>query len=297
MKVLVSMRPGEKDSVALRRARQIAKAEDTDLVLFSAVYNEHLPGARFGIDDEMKQMRQALVERERETLRETVANCSSQFRSVSSVVRWQYPTSEAIVQAAAECEADLIVLAAGEHSAIARLFLNNTDWEVMRAARVPVLVVRSSDFVPYKRVLVAIDPTHPEEQSQSLDHRLVGAARLLGDPGESELFIAHIYPSVEALVVGDYVPNAQEVAEIQAHHRMAADAFARDEAIDTDHVILRSGIPRWQIPEIAREYSIDAVVMGSISRSFLSRLLIGKTTETVLSHLPCDALVLSAHTA
>jgi nucleotide-binding universal stress UspA family protein len=45
---------------------------------------------------------------------------------------------------------------------------------------------------------------------------------------------------------------------------------------------------------MALECCADIVVMGSISRSGLERLVIGSTAERVLEPLPCDVLLVKS---
>jgi hypothetical protein len=48
------------------------------------------------------------------------------------------------------------------------------------------------------------------------------------------------------------------------------------------------------MPRTARECCADIVVMGSVARSSLARLVAGSTAERVLETLPCDVLLVKS---
>jgi universal stress protein E len=53
-----------------------------------------------------------------------------------------------------------------------------------------------------------------------------------------------------------------------------------------------AGQPIDAIPRLVKRQRIALVVMGSVSRSGLQRLVIGNVAEQVLDSLPCDVLAL-----
>lgn len=294
MKIMVALRPGEQRSTAIDRAVHIAGQEPAELLLFSVVYDEHIAGQRFGLDDEMQRQQTEALRSELEVLREVASNLNSQFLNVEVEAQWAYPTVDGITEMAANFGADLLILAASEHSTLGRLFFTSTDWEVMRRARIPVLLAKNTPFRAYKTVMVAVDPTHVHDEPAALDYKLINSAKLLAQPFNGEVFLAHAAPSMASLIVGNYVPSAKDVAHLQKAHVDATNFLAEQVSIDAAHVRIENDIPRWALPRMARELNADLVVLGSVSRSLLSRLLIGKTTEAVLGELTSDVLVVAA---
>ena len=294
MKIMVALRPGEQHSVAIDRAVGIAGQQPAELLLFTAVYDEHIAGLRFGLDSEMQLQQSAAVSKELGILRAAAETVRAQFTSVKVEARWAYPTADAIVAMAADFSATLLILAASEHSVLGRLFLTSTDWEVMRQATIPVLLAKNTAFRPYKTIMVAVDPTHAHDEPAALDYKLINSAKHIAEPFDGELFLAHAAPSMASMIAGDYVPNAQEVARVQQAHIDATNFLADQVNIDRAHVRIENDIPRWALSRMAREMDADLVALGSVSRSLLSRLLIGKTTEAVLGELECDVLVVAS---
>ncbi|HSG66502.1 MAG TPA: universal stress protein [Gammaproteobacteria bacterium] len=54
---------------------------------------------------------------------------------------------------------------------------------------------------------------------------------------------------------------------------------------------LTQGVAAEQLLMLSRTLPADVVVMGTVSRSNIKRLLIGNTAERVLDRLPCDLLI------
>ena len=61
--------------------------------------------------------------------------------------------------------------------------------------------------------------------------------------------------------------------------------------IPEDHIHLRQGTPQEELTAAVERLDADFVVMGSVSRSALDRMLLGSTAERVLDHVTCDLLL------
>src|SRR5262249_40956142 len=66
----------------------------------------------------------------------------------------------------------------------------------------------------------------------------------------------------------------------------------RATSIPAERRHLTGGYPTDTIKHVAADIGADIVVLGSMSRSGLRRLLIGNTAEKLLYRLPCDLLLI-----
>jgi len=213
----------------------------------------------------------------------------------SATVEWDYPPHEAVVRRAVRCRADLIV--AECHEGPRRQWLMRlTDWELLRASPVPVLLLKSSR--PWRRniVLAAVDPAHAHAKPSRLDSLIVEKGRQLAKALKGTMHLMHAaYPSAFGMAVID--PALDGVTLAAAYEQQSEKAradfaeFAASAKVPRKrcHVIDRD--PAAGITAVARKINADVVVMGAVSRSGIKRLLIGNTAERVLGAIPCDVLV------
>jgi universal stress protein E len=145
---------------ALRKAVQLAKANGASLELFHALSQTVLIEA---LDARKISLREFEAEQSAKALKRlnTIAQRVRKHDvEVSCAVEWDYPASEAIVRRALKTRCDLIVAERHASRHVAGWLLAYTDWELLRQAPCPVLLVKTSK--PYHRptVLTAVDPFH-----------------------------------------------------------------------------------------------------------------------------------------
>jgi universal stress protein E len=171
-----------------------------------------------------------------------------------------------------------------------------TDWELLRASPVPVLLLKTRR--PWRRhiVLAAVDPSHAHAKPSRLDTLIVEHGEQFAKALQGPLHVMHAnHPSVFGLTLGDPAIDAATLAATYEQQEINGQqdfkAFAEHAKIPRArrHVIDRD--PVTGISAIARKVGADVVVMGAVSRSGLKRLFIGNTAERVLNTLPCDVLV------
>jgi universal stress protein E len=216
---------------------------------------------------------------------------------VTSHVDWDYPAHEAIVRRALATKADLVVAETHRHRAGARVFLRNTDWELIRSCPVPLLLLK--DEKPYRRpaVLVSVDPFHAADKPASLDRGLLQAgARLAAGLGgalhavHAWLPLAMVVPTALGAPIPAWLPPEAEAAH-EKNVRKAFDRLVAGAGVKPAHRHLVSAAVPDALDAALAKSKAAVLVMGAISRRGLKRLLIGNTAERVLDHVGCDVLV------
>ncbi len=140
----------------------------------------------------------------------------------------------------------------------------------------------------YKRLLVPIDFSDASVAALS-------TALDLAHSLDAEIRTIHVH-QLQVPYVGDggfYVPEMDE-DEVLEERRNELDTFIKQQG-DSDINIMqevRLGDPETEINEIADEYQVDMIVMGTHGRSGLSHLLMGSVTESVLRHTNVPVLVI-----
>jgi universal stress protein E len=217
---------------------------------------------------------------------------------VTTEVQCADPLHAALIDRARRTTADLVLKETHHHSLLQRTLLTNTDWELIRACPVPLLLVKPSPWASVPRVCAAVDPGHANDKPAVLDNRIVDHAALLAKRLGGELHLMHIYlpvAIVAAAAAGSppmAIPiSAQDLAREAEQARALLQDLVSEYGVVPGNVHVEVGGPAAVLPRAAGELRADIVAMGAISRSGLKRIFIGSTAEDVLEHLPCDALI------
>jgi universal stress protein E len=185
-----------------------------------------------------------------------------------------------------------------------RWSLRPTDWELLRASPIPVLLLKGGR--PYHRplLLAAVDPAHAHAKTAALDSRIMAAASELGAELRGEVHLVHANaPSIVGLDPKVAAKRAASswstltLSELQDQGRQAFEEFRARAGVRRTRAHLVDGNPGMIIPRLAQDLGAGIVVMGAVSRSALARAFIGNTAERVLDALSCDVLVVKPESA
>jgi universal stress protein E len=207
-----------------------------------------------------------------------------------------YPPHEAIVRRATKTRADLVIVATRTRGVAGRLFLRNTDWELIRQCPCPLLLVKSARSYANSVVLAAVDPFHTHSKPADLDARLLDFGGSVARLFKGSVHVFHAFMPMVSLVpmpsaaLAVVPPEAEEahVELVESElNRLASSAGVPPRARH-----LRMGVVASELCATAKSTRASMVVMGAVSRSALRRIFIGSTAEAALDKLTCDVLVL-----
>jgi nucleotide-binding universal stress UspA family protein len=193
------------------------------------------------------------------------------------VVREGDPAEQILAYAAAD-ETDFIVLGTHGRGRLARWISGSVAERVLHAARRPVVVVPDAPFVPFDRVLCALDLT------AGSDDTFACAAAIARDTG-AHLIVLHAVPAPPAFEPWMIPPhddeNARRLLSDGARHRLA-DLLARHACGGlTVEVRVCFGNAHQQIERAARG-QVALTVLGVRSSRAAARWLFGSTARHVL---------------
>lgn len=189
--------------------------------------------------------------------------------------------SDALLRAAADTGAHLVVVGATRHGPVERAFLGTTAERVVRGARAPVLVLRSPPRRP-ERVLLATDLS--EVSAVAHERGLEVAAALAGGAE----------PELRALLVVAHPPPGDEAARAAAARELGLFLEERTPRGSAVEPRVRTGPAVHEIVAEAREWGADLLVLGTHGRTGLTGFLLGSVATGVLRRVPCSVLVIPA---
>jgi universal stress protein E len=277
---------------AVAKATQLACAVDAELELFHAI------DSPFYVDMLGESEQRALHTENEERamylqrLERIAARVRLHTKHVTVAADRDYPAAEAIIRRADAIGADLIVAECHAGSHLASGLRKLADWELVRSSPIPVLLVRLPRPYHHPIILTAVDPSRAFAKPPELDENLLQLGTLLESALRGRLHAAHAYVPTSASDLA-----RATAAGLPVHENRALDAKRRfDRLLKGADILpvrrhLIGGSPGDGIPKLARRLRADIVVAGSASRAGLQRLLIGNTSERLLTALPCDLLV------
>jgi universal stress protein E len=295
-RILVAIKdPGARSMPGVKKAAQMAKAFGAQLELFHGLSQTILVDALDSQHVDLRDYEAQQIERTLARLETIAVRLRRHHIEVSVAAEWDYPPSEAIVRRALRTKAELIVAERHSGKHLAGWMLSYTDWELLRFAPCPVLIVKSSKAYHRPTIMAAVDPLHQHAKPVRLDAEILKTSGAMKVALKGSLNIVHIYPPPVVVTAG-WVSGPVVLPGSDGKLAAKSARSALTEELDRlpmppHKVAVVQGVPREAIADAAKALKADIVVMGAVSRTGIKRLLIGNTAEAVLDALPCDILV------
>ena len=295
-RILVAVKdPWARSLPAIGKATQLARALGARVQLFHALSNPlYIDVAEFeGMT--LSKLEHTEYARAVTRLKVLANRLAKAGVRVEPRVEWDFPPHEAVIRAARRFDADLIV--AERHPAKHHLAwaLRFTDFELLRLAPMPVLLVKTQQAYDRPAILAAVDPTHAYSKPLKLDREILDCAAQMTHALRGSLHAVFAYNPlpVAALEPGLALAGVTDTiaAETRAGAKKALARVLNGAAIPESRRHLVPQHPIDAIEATAAQVGCAIAVMGAISRSGLKRLVLGNTAERVFDELPCDVLV------
>ena len=296
-RILIAIKdPLAAKSAAVVKGAQLAIALGAEVELFHALSDPLIIREGDAGERHPRALEQAGIDAARRQLERVANRIRRHDVAVQVHAAWDYPAHEAIVRRALGTRADLVV--AERHGGPHRVpwLLTYADWELLRLAPCPALLVKSGK--PWRRpgVLAAVDPAHAHAKPARLDTQILAVAQGVGQALRGRLGLVHAYQAPLIAEPGCDGLVAREAASIRA--AAGREARQRLDALVATHRLggavgrhVPQGPPAAGIASVARSTGAAIVVMGAVSRSALKRLFIGATAARVIDDLQADVLV------
>ena len=283
-KVMVVIDAEANHQAALDKALQFARVDEFELVLFSCDHTQYLVEGYYFDAAEVAKLRGEYIAERLAMLEEIAEPLRENGLNVSTVAEWSYPNYEGVISEAEKQGVDLIIYHVERHGAVSRMLLTHDDWQLVRLSPVPLLLVKDTPWKSAMAIMAAVDPQHARHKPSGLDHKILRTSEHLADMMGGNVFAVHAYHPVA--FSGEYPLDAKQV------HEAAFKTLMEDFKIAKERQLLVEEAPVFALQNAEQQVDADIVVMGSISRSALTDVFIGSTTEQVVDYLNADVLVL-----
>jgi universal stress protein E len=276
----------------LARVGELVKQTGAAVELCSVV-RPVLPA--FGLSYEAPKATDQAVSATRAELEALAANLRKQGCSVVTYVAVSEHVVDGLLKRVAAYKPTLVAIEAHKHSALARLLLTQTDFDLIRRCPVPLLIVKGGASKS-SLVLAAVDPEHAHRKPPSLDDRILSVAQTMGSVLDARVHSAYIHQPIMGFAAGPFAPIAYPITGAEERRYRARMKALYSELCKRHGIAKRAahaalGDPVFALPQMAEKLRARMVVMGAVSRRYLKRVLIGSTAERVLDLMPCDVLI------
>jgi nucleotide-binding universal stress UspA family protein len=200
--------------------------------------------------------------------------------------------ADVILTVAEETGAELIVVGASGHTAIARFFIGSVAERVARHSNIPVLVVRPPAR-EIKTVILAVDNSPDSDIA-------VRWMRSLPLPQGAEVHVVTFIPNLESIMRARFAllpPLSEHLETLDQKERHAAETRTQEarnllEASGKRAVTeLSSGDAIFGLARLGTELGADLIVLGSRGETPLERFLLGSVSDSTLRHATCSVAI------
>ncbi len=281
---------GSEMPIELQKAlRLVTDKSATKIHLFCAAYEKHLHHDSLSWDFDQAQRRKEYCDQLAENLAHLSAALQNAGYKCSSDVVWAYPRYEAVIAKANEINADLLVQHTRSYGKLEFHHLSNDSWQTVKHSAIPLLLVKNNPWHAKPKLLAAVDPMHSHHKPLEIDKRILDAALTVEERLSGELHVVHAY----AEAARPFAP----AGVLKKEHGEALSKLLSDYDFTAERIHFLDETAIAALQKETHDLQTDILVMGAISRSRLSEMLIGSTAEKVLDFLSVDVLVINPELA
>src|SRR5262245_39847429 len=193
-RIMVATKPWERGlPIAANHARQLAPGAGDEIEIVGSVFDAAVSAGRERGEAAARKSQDRTVAAARaglERLAASMRDCRP--RGTNRNVAGGAPY-EAILGAAHDWRADLLVVGTHEPGT-PHTRLTDTDWQLLRRAHCPLLLVKSAAFSGYRTILAAIDPLPGSDELDLLEGAVLAASRCVAEACGSTVRVVEGFP-------------------------------------------------------------------------------------------------------
>lgn len=285
--------PGVHNIEALQRTLDIAKRTHSSITV-AAIQ----PRTARGVSRSLASILLNVEARRRlEELEEAVAGISNQGVQIAC----ELVSEASFLNISEHSSTDLFVVSHLGRGAPHSADYNRLAQRLARKCPEAVLVMKTSGPRTCS-VLAAIAPDTPEETA--LNEHILDWAHAFSALEASTLHVVHTWIPIGASLLRSPRKSSPErlseyVWSCRHEHERLLDEFllTHGKAGIDYRVHLVQGNTAEVIPDLARRLRVGIVIVGTVARSGMARLLMGNTSEELVSRVQTSLLIVSAHSA
>lgn len=294
-RLLVNLAEDEHRGELLQKMRRLL-TDASQVELFSCVYSAGLESSHLFDAEGRQHAVQSVLRKVEKGLQSHMDKLTQQGVEAGADVYWDRDRAEGVVRKALRYQPELVLHALEPHPKLLGQLLAAADWRLLRQCPAPLLLSKSRQWPERPRIAAAIDPFHLDDAAAALDLKLLQHAQRLANQLGGELHVIHVFNTLPHSAIFDehlVVDYEQLQKKVAAEHRQRINSIIAPFELEVGDpcVHLKEGEFHRLLPELIEDQSIDVLVMGSLARGFIDRLLLGSSAERLMDQVSCDLMV------
>jgi universal stress protein E len=295
--LLLIVSPDMQRTPAFTRARELARKSGARLHLCLVDYSTAIANLRHIDQSVMRLAADNYMNLRLRWLQDQTAALASEGVQADCSAVWAKAADRAIIAAVLERKPDLVIKDEQAATPVLRNVFTPLDWQLLRLCPAPLMLVSAQSGAQLKRIIATVDPMEDSDSPHELNDRILRAAQALAWQCDAQLHAVYAYPHLN--IPPDAVERTKPTyyskmhEEARATHHKAFDRLLDRYALPADHRhFLEHQEVETAISEFANRSDTDLLVLGTVYRSSIDRLMLGSTAERLLYRVNCDVLAL-----
>jgi len=302
-KILLDINPDSEQQPALNKALFFANKQPIIIKLLSCVYYPSVAASRLLAPHQLEKTKKVILKFHQGQLIKLVKKNPIINVTYETQVIWHSPIYLGILQVVETFKPDLLIKATHQHKTIIRRFFTPTDWYLLKACPIPVLLVKEQVWTKDSSVVAAIDPELNLSKESELDINVLKTAVTVSSHLKTPLHAVHCFDPnywdilFEALgktgMWGDVFPSEQNSPEnesmllekLRYQHNVNFAQTCSEYVPNSENQHIVSGDIEHILPETLTRLHAGILVLGT----HRTRLL-GSTAQRLVETVECDLL-------
>lgn len=291
--ILALVDPAMRQTAATRRAVELTRRCGARLHLMMVAFDARIDATAELVDPEVERLaRERFIEQRLRWLAEWTAGLVAQSLRITCEVVWAKAMHEAVIVKVLEMQPDLVITDLHHETFLRRWSaIRSSDWRLARLCPAPLMLVQPDATMVPALVAAAVDPAHPLAHSIDLDQRIVQAALPLAMACGAAIEMVHVFPHRQR-DEGLSAKLDELIEQLRRDDSAAFRAFADSNSVPPESRLLLEGDPVVELLRYTERRDVGLLVIGSLYRSGLDRLLLGSHAEALVAQAGCDLLLI-----
>jgi universal stress protein E len=304
-RILVDIDPDKQQQPALSKALQFAEKEQSITIkLLSCLYYPSVVASNLLTPKQLQKTQAEILKNNQVKLDKLIAQHPQENVTFETEVMWHSPIYQGVLKVVDSFKADLVIKATHQHTVIARRLFTPTDWYLLKACPVPLLLVKKHKWTKNTAVVAAIDPEHNLSHKSELDKSILktgfGISSDLGmplhalhcfDPSYWEILLEAVDKSGMWADVFSFDQDHNEpmvLEKLRNQHNVKFSKECSEYVPNSANQHIVSGDIDEILPKTLRHLNAGILVLGTTYRTGL----LGSTAQRLIETVDCDLLAI-----